>query len=99
MSYSSSTVLDQSPRIGVSWSNWDESKSDEEDSPSIPNTDENESTTTNVNNVKLVHNWHSLVQSTVPLRKIDNQSKPSESMPNFNFEEQSIDDLFEELDE
>lgn len=88
------------PKIGVSWSSWDESKSDEEDSiPTISVSHEKESLQNKSNNSKIVHDWQSLVKTAIPLRKIENQHKPDESLPNFNFEEQNIDSLFDEIEE
>ena len=46
-----------------------------------------------------MHNWHSLIRSTVPLAPIDNQRQPPDVMPKFDFDDHTFDAMFENLDE
>lgn len=85
----------------ISWSNWDEAKSDDEDDPSTSSSSHqiNVVQAPATTNSKSMSDWHSLIQSTVPLRSIGNERKPVEAMPKFNFDEQTLDSLFEDVDE
>lgn len=86
----------------ISWSNWDEPKSDDEaDNPPAESLSlgSNPIQPTVNTNSKTMFNWQSLIQSTVPLKPIENQTKPTEAMPKFDFDDNSFDNLFEDVDD
>ncbi len=95
--FSKSSPVKQSPHI--SWSTWDDKKSDDDDSVpiSIPHNEnllEQQPLPT-----KQTLNWHSLVKSAGQIHPIDNQTKNPETMPKFDFDDSSFDTLFDNLDE
>ena len=94
--FSKSSPIKQSPQI--SWSAWDDKKSDDEESDPSP-ISHNENLPEQLLPTKQTFNWHSLVKSAVQTRQIDNQTKTSETMPKFNFDDSSFDTLFDNLDE
>jgi len=94
--FSKSSPAKQSPHI--SWSTWDDKKSDDEDSNSLP-ISHNENLLEQPLSTKQTFNWHSLVKSVDQIHQIDNQTKTSETMPTFNFDENSFDTLFDNLDQ
>jgi len=83
----------------ISWSTWDDKKSDDEDSDRPPIITHDENSLQELLPTKQTYNWHSLVTSAVQTRQIDNQTKTSETMPKFNFDDNSFDTLFDNLDE
>jgi hypothetical protein len=95
--FSKSSPVKQSPQI--SWSTWDDKKSDDEDCDPPPiSYDENLSEQSV--STKQTFNWHSLVKSAVQIHQIDNQTKNNpETMPKFDFDDSSFDTLFDNLDE
>jgi hypothetical protein len=78
---------------------WDDKKSDDEDTdpPSISH-DEN-LPEQQLHPTKQTLNWHSLVKSACQTRQINNETKNSETMPKFDFDDSSFDTLFDDLDE
>ena len=50
-------------------------------------------------NSKQMHNWHSLIRSTVPLAPVDNQRQSTEGMPKFDFDDQSFEAMFDDINE
>lgn len=80
----------------ISWSNWDDKKTDEEETTSTL-TSHDENLPEQPNSTKQTVNWDALVKSAVSTHSID-QSKPnSETMPKFDFDDSSFDTLFDNL--
>ncbi|CAF0961344.1 unnamed protein product [Rotaria sordida] len=91
-----SSPVKQSPQI--SWSTWDDKKSDDEDSDPPP-IYQDENILQQPLPTKQTYNWHSLFKSAGQHRQIDNQTKNSEPMPKFDFDDSTFDTLFDNLDE
>jgi hypothetical protein len=98
-------LTDDQPSTLISWSNWNESKSDD-DNDNDDNENNNNTTTTNVSSAqhslttnKQMHDWHSLIQSTISLQPTDHCPKQSEIMPKFDFDDHSFENLFENFDQ
>jgi hypothetical protein len=87
--------MKQSPQI--SWSIWDDKKSDDEDTdpPLIP---QDENLLEQPLPTKQPFNWHSLIKSAGQILQIDAQTKNPETMPKFDFDDSSFDTLFDHLD-
>jgi hypothetical protein len=94
--FSKSSPVKQSPHI--SWSTWDDKKSDDEDSNPLP-ISHNENLLEQSLSTKQTFNWHNLVKSVDQIHPIDNPTKTSETMPTFNFDDNSFDTLFNNLDQ
>ncbi|CAF3485468.1 unnamed protein product [Rotaria sp. Silwood1] len=88
-----SSPVKQSPQI--SWSTWDDKKSDDEDCDTT-SLCQNENILEQPLPTKQTYNWHSLVKSAGQHRQIDNETKNSEPMPKFHFDDSSFDALFED---
>ncbi|CAF1204601.1 unnamed protein product [Rotaria sp. Silwood1] len=88
-----SSSVKQSPQI--SWSTWDDKKSDDEDCDTT-SLCQNENILEQPLPTKQTYNWHSLVKSAGQHRQIDNETKNSEPMPKFHFDDSSFDALFED---
>ena len=96
MTESETSPIKQSAHI--SWSNWDEKVSDDEDShPSPPPRSANPCPPPPPS-TKETFNWHSLVKSTCQRPPVAPSTKSSEAMPKFDFDDQSFDELFDGLD-
>jgi hypothetical protein len=93
-SFSQPSPVKASPSI--SWSNWDEHKSDDEETPVIPTTSNQ---IPSLANSKQMHNWDSLIRSTVPLAPLDNQRQSTDGMPKFDFDDQSFEAMFDDIGE
>ena len=89
------TPIEQTPQI--SWSSWEDKKSDEEDVIS-PLTSHDENLPEASNSTKQTLNWHTLIKSAIPTRSTDQPNQSSETMPKFDFDDTSFDTIFDNLD-
>lgn len=87
-SFSKSSPVKQTPNI--SWSTWDDKKSDDED-PNPPPISNDENLPDQPLLTKQTFNWHSLVKSAGQIP----QPKNTETMPTFDFDDNSLDTLFD----
>ena len=94
--FSKSSPVKQTPQI--SWSTWDDKKSDDEESD-LPPLSHNENIPQPSFPSKQTFNWHSLIKSANENSQINNQTKDPETMPKFDFDDNSFDTLFNNSDE
>jgi hypothetical protein len=87
--------IEQIPQI--SWSNWDDKKSDDEDVTS-PLTSHDENLPEPPNSTKQTLNWDILIKSAIPTRSTDPPKQKSQTMPKFDFDDTSFDNIFDNLD-
>ncbi|CAF1225359.1 unnamed protein product [Adineta ricciae] len=81
----------------MSWSAWDEKKSDDEDTDSHPNKPD-DNNLPDLTSAKQMYNWQSLVTSAGQLRQANSKTDTSEIMPKFDFDDSSFDAIFDNLE-
>lgn len=89
--------IEQPPPPQISWSNWEDKKSDDEDvTSSLTSHDEN--LPEPPNSTKQTLNWGTLIKSAIPSHSTDQPKQNCETMPKFDFDETSFDNIFDNLD-